>query len=336
MKLGKHICVVGKSGVGKTFMVYSSVSHYVEFTASVLKSKIDTLQFLEKVHGTDITVILDEYECVNTMIGIREIKEPPSNGMFIVISQIPVKFDFPMSIYDMPIMNFSQIKALFPTAKDAVIKACRGDLRFVSQSLTFDSDDLDIFQNSQQIIESFIGSTSSVNPIDFLKDPLPEPGNIAGIVHANYVKSQWKGRDGLERMAECSSWMSDGQMIDSAMYENWDLLPYYNCIGCIIPCRLIGHTVKTIEPASIWTKTQNMLMRSKKIKSMSSRGPGRMHLSLDTLFLLRDYAELGDIEMLKSYKLEPGDMDTLNHLSPLRKIKNRALILLKKGLAESQ
>ena len=76
-------------------------------------------------------------------------------------------------------------------------------------------------------------------------------------------------------------------------------------------------------------------MRVKKIRNMSQRTPGR-NLSMDSIMLLRDYAEQGNADILREYNLEPADIDVLNHLSPYRKIKAKTVSLLKKCLVEKK
>jgi hypothetical protein len=72
-------------------------------------------------------------------------------------------------------------------------------------------------------------------------------------------------------------------------------------------------------------------MRTKRISAMSKRIPGKK-LTIDELMLIRDIAESGNTGILREYGFLPQDLDVLNHLSPLRKIKVRNLAALKKSL----
>ena len=72
-------------------------------------------------------------------------------------------------------------------------------------------------------------------------------------------------------------------------------------------------------------------MRYKKVQTMARRRPGRQ-LSLDEILILRDYAENENVEILQEYHLIPQDMDVMNHLSPLRKIKPKVISNIKKCL----
>ena len=65
---------------------------------------------------------------------------------------------------------------------------------------------------------------------------------------------------------------------------------------------------------------------------MANRRPGQ-EIHTDILLTLRDYAEAGNAEILRDYNLQPQDIDILNHMSPLRKIKPKVVSSLKKSLA---
>jgi hypothetical protein len=326
-KLGQAVCVLGKSGIGKTWTVRKTLMPCIEITADILKSKQDTVEFLNKIKGTDSNVILDEYECVNDLIGLREITEPPTNGLFVVISQVPVKFDFEIEIYNFPVLAPEAIKALFPDARDEVIARCGGDLRWVRQSLTFKSDERDDFQGPREFLISLVSRTSNVNPVDILGQPIQEPGNIASILHENYVDS--KGN--LETIADQLS-MAD--VIEGKVYEGaWDLLQYFNLWGCILPSVEIGHTLSNnLRPGSTWTKYQNACMRAKKLNDIATRVP-HSTVDVDSLLLIRKQVENGLFASFIDYKLVPSDLDVMNHLSPLNKIKAKTLTLLKKQCA---
>jgi hypothetical protein len=332
-KLGPAVCVFGKSGIGKTWAVHDALDPCIEITAEILRSKQETLQFLDKIHGTNISVIIDEYECIHDLVGLREITKPPTNGIFVVISQIPIKFDFEIAIYDFPVPDEETIKGLFPAATDEVIRKSKGDLRFVIQSLAFKTDEKDEFQGAKDFIESLVSNKSSVNPCKYIGHPVHEPGNVSAILHENYVDYKKCDIEAITRH------MSDALVFEEAIYKgNWDLYPYYNLMGCILPAVEIGHTLKPpLRPGSVWTKYQSACAREKRLKTVAQRVPGK-HLSMDEILMLRDYAEHGNIEILKEYGLKSQDLDVMNHLTydiktSLRsKIKVRNLSALKKEL----
>jgi hypothetical protein len=323
-KLGPAVCVMGKTGIGKTWAVRKALMPCIEITSDILKSKQETIDFLNKIQGSETPVIIDEYECIHDLIGLREITKPPTNGLFVVISQIPVKFDFEIVTYNFPILGPEAIKALFPDARDEVIAKCGGDLRWVRQSLTFKSDDRDDFQGPRDFLISLVSRTSNVNPVTFCGYPIQEPGNIASILHENYIDS--KGD-----LAKIADQLSVADVIESKVYGgDWELLSHFNIWACILPAVEIRHTLSNnLRPGSTWTKYQNACMRSKKIADASNRVPHHP-LCLQSLLLIRSQVEKGDFSTFLEYGLGPSDLDVMNHLSPLNKLKAKTIASLKK------
>jgi hypothetical protein len=147
------------------------------------------------------------------------------------------------------------------------------------------------------------------------------------MIHENYVNS--KGRPEI-----IMDHLSQADLVETRMYAgDWELFQYFNMLGCILPACEINHTLSSnIRPGSTWTKYQNMCMRQKKINAISTKIP-RKPLCLDSLLLIRSYLEKGVVEPFLEYDLEPSDVDVLNHLSPLRKIKAKELSSIKKECA---
>lgn len=328
-KLGPAVCIIGKTGIGKTWLVHKTFEQFIDLSPDILRSKQETLEFLTKIKNSTLPVVLDEYECVNELIGIREIKEPPTTGLFIVISQIPVKFDFEINVYNMPIKTIDEIKKLFPNADPQVIATCDGDLRVVSQSLEFKSDIRDTFQTPKDFLVSLVSKKSKVNPVKYIGHPVQEPGNIASILHENYP-------DGKGDHALIAQMFSEADVIETRVYGgDWELLHYFNLWGCIFPAVELNHSLgQKLRPGSTWTKYQNACMRAKRIENLSNRIPGK-RLTYDELLILRDFAEQENFQILREYGLQPQDIDVLNHLSPYRKIKAKTVSFLKKCLDPS-
>jgi len=327
-KLGRAVCVLGKSGIGKSWAVHNALDPCIELTPDILSSKQSTLSFLERIRGTNISVILDEYETVQDLVGIREITGPPTNGFFVVVSQVPVKFDFEIHTYHFPVPDDDIIRRIAPGVSDEVLKKCRGDLRYAIQSLTLKSDDKDEFQGARDFIESLVTKTSDVNPMDFAGHTIHEPGNVTAILHENYLDSKTCHPE------EVMESLSESMIFESKIYAgSWDLYPYYNFLGCVLPAVQIGHQLTSpLRPGSVWTKHQSACARAKRLESLSQRVQGK-RLSMDEILLLHTYAQKGDVEVLKEHGLTTQDLDVLNHLSPYRKIKPKDLAALKKSLA---
>jgi hypothetical protein len=324
-KLGRAVCILGKTGIGKSWAVHDALDPCIEITADTLKSKQETLELLNKIRGTKIPVILDEYECVVGLVGLKEITEVPTESYFIVISQIPVKFDFEIVTYNFPVPTHEDLKRIVPDATDAMIDASGGDIRWVIQASTFKSDFKDDFQGPKDFVTSLVSKTTRVNPARFIGHPLAEPGNMASIINSNYLDSQ---NVNYEKVSDL---LSSADIIEDVVYSgDWELLPYFNLWGCILPAIEIGHTLgQNLKPGSSWTKYQNMCMRRKKIKAMYERVP-RMHQDMDGTLLLMDYIDKGETDLLNEYGFKKEDIDLLNHLSPFRKLKAKTVSHLKK------
>ena len=130
------MCLLGKSGIGKTWAARAALGpRHVELTADILRSRQDTNEFLEKIKGSDIPILLDEYETLSDLVGLRDLTEVPTNGQFIVTSQVLPKFDFEIEVREFPVKTFEQIKTLCPDATDENIRISKGDLRWVFRSL---------------------------------------------------------------------------------------------------------------------------------------------------------------------------------------------------------
>jgi hypothetical protein len=326
-KFGPAVCVLGKSGIGKSWNVHNALDPCIELTADILSSKQTTLSFLERIRGTDVPVVLDEYESVQDLVGLREITGPPTNGLFVVVSQVPVKFDFEIHMYHFPVPSEEDIRRIAPGVSDETLRKCKGDVRYALQSLTFQSDEKDEFQGARDFIESLVSKTSSVNPLDFAGHAIHEPGNVTAILHENYTESKTCSP------AEIMESLSEAMIFESKIYGgNWDLYPYYNFLGCVLPAVQIGHQlVSPLRPGSVWTKHQSACARAKRLESLSQRVQGK-RLSIDEILLLHTYAQKGDVAVLKEYELKSQDLDVLNHLSLYNKIKPKDLTSLKKSL----
>lgn len=332
-ELGPAVAVIGKTGIGKTWAV-QTLEPRVELTSEILKSKSETMEFLTKIEGTGVHVVIDEYECVCELVGLREIKGPPTNGLFVVVSQIPVKLEFELATYEFPVPTFEQLKAIAPAAKDEVIKAAHGDIRWVLQSLNFKSDLKDDFKTPRDFLVSLVSRVGEANPAAFIGHPASEPGNMVSILNANYTDSPKIDH------AKVADLFSEADIIEDKVYAgDWELMPYFNLFGCILPAIEIGHTLSSnLKPGVTWTKYQNMCMRRKRIKAMFERVQGQ-HLDMEGALLIRNMIEKDEdraIELMRTYGFQKEDIDVLNHLGYTTKLKAKTVSNLKKCVSAAQ
>jgi hypothetical protein len=330
-ELGPCVCVLGKTGIGKTWSVRTAFGgNYVELTPDILKSKQGTIDMLERLASSDTPVVLDEFEAVCDLVGIREITGPPSRGQFVIVSQIPIdsKFDFKIQTYMHPVPTPADLRRIVPNASDDLIEKSGGDIRYVLRGMTFKSDDPDAFMTTREFVASLVSKNSDKSPLSYIGYSSHEPGNMVAIIQENYPDAR-----GVN-IAEVANHISEAEMFETKMYEgDWHLMPYYTLAGCIAPAVAIGHRLNPdkIRPGSSWTKHQNICMRQKKLRAICDRVPEK-HLDYDTLMLLRRMGEAGQYDILREYKLEPKDIDILNHLSPLNKLKPKTVQAMKKAL----
>jgi len=333
-ELGPAVCVIGKTGIGKTHAIRAALNPRVEITSEMLKSKQDTLDFLNKIDGTNLHVFIDEYECVCELVGLREITKPPTTGLLVIASQILVKMDMALNIYEFPVPTAEQLKAIAPGASDDVIAESAGDVRWVLQSLNFKSEFKDDFKSPREFLTSLVSRVSTVNPVAFIGQPASEPGNMVSILNANYTDSPKIDH------AKVADLFSMADVIEEKVYSGvWELMPYFNLLGCILPAVEIGHTLSSnLKPGVTWTKYQNMCMRRKRIKSMFERVQGR-NLDMDAALLIRSMIEKNEaeaIELMKEYGFQKEDVDILNHLSYTNKIKAKTVSQIKKCVSAAQ
>lgn len=321
------MCILGPSGVGKTWLVHSLFPRCAELTADILRSKQDTLSFLNKMQGTDIPVILDEYESLCDLVGLREITTVPSRGQFIIISQIPIKFEFDVITWNFPILNQNEILKIFPDADPVTVDRCKGNLHMV---VHIKSDYRDVCTSTKDFIESIACIGSTLNPLSILGESILEPGNSSAILNENYTGV--KGAD-VEYMARITEHFSHSGVFEAVMYDgDWSLMSYYNLFAVILPVMEINHRLSLkFRPGSTWTKHQNACMRLKRVQGTMRRSG----LVIDSLIFLRHHIDLvgeGAVPLLRHYGLAPADIDIMNHLSPLRKIPAKMVASLKKSL----
>lgn len=319
----RYIYVCGKSGIGKTFTIKRCFPDAIHVPPEILKSKQPTVEFFERMACTDRPVIIDDYDAVDDNIGLREITGPVSQGPLIVIGNKSHSLDGKPYVYEFPHMDISDIMKLVksPKSERAAI-VCQGDIRRFFQIVLFDSDEPDIFQTPKQVLESFVCKKGKENPVKYLGKYFEEHGNMMGLIQENYPKSP---QVDPVYVTDC---FSRADIIDKELYQGeWHLMSFFFAEGVIRPALNIGHTLDSLDSASLWTKELNIRMREKKIRTISNRLT-ESKIGHDELVLLGKYIN-SDIEkakqLAKEYRLESADIDVINHLHKL-KTKNASIV----------
>jgi hypothetical protein len=97
---------------------------------------------------------------------------------------------------------------------------------------------------------------------------------------------------------------------------------FFSFLGVIVPSIMLKRSLveKNIRPGSSWTKFNNYKMRAKKFAAMSRKTP----LDIDALSVLNAYCMKNDpdaVDRLKAYGLQSGDLDVMNHLMLINKVR---------------
>jgi len=321
----KIVYIYGPPGIGKTWDVMSIISPCITIDAETLKSKQSTIDFLEKARTSPRPIIIDDFDSLDYLIGVRELSE---KDHLVIVGNSPYKLDLNAYVYKFPKKTREELVRIATSygipcnELDELVSKCDGDIRYITNGK---SDERDIFWTPNDFVRSMISKGGHRNPADFVGHQIEEHGHVMDMIHDNYIDSSG---DPVE-ILEC---LSRAAVLDNKIYAGrWDLMPYFSAESCIRPAMLINHTAPyDIRPGSMWTKFSNQCMREKKVRALTTR-VAHQNLDHDSLMVLRNYFEKGEnLELIQDYKLEPADFDVMNHLFILRKLKARTIATLKK------
>jgi hypothetical protein len=263
------ICVWGPEGIGKTWL--AEQTRGVHLTEDILRSKQTTLEFLARMRTSDCPVILDDFEAVRDLIGLRELKGAPSKAQMFITARSPVKLSFPVLNHEYPVPTPEKIikiiNFLKPGADEGLVHrlagSANGSVRSVLQELEFRSDQRDFFQEPKRDLEVLLcrgvsGKKPGLTTIH-------EHGYMWAVVQENYADALT-----LDDIAEVAHDMTDVDIIDERMYreQSWELLPYFAVSAIFRPALLIQKSLKKLRPGSLWTKFQNECMKRKKVEAL--------------------------------------------------------------------
>lgn len=313
-------CVYGPPGVGKTHFVSKSLPGHVLIDYDILKSRQGTLDFFERLRGTRTPVVIDNWESISDLIGVREIVGPVTKAPLVIIAQTPVEVTPTTVMYPMPIMPPDKIVNLAPKNHPAVrelAEACRGDIRAFLRSLVHKSDAPDMFETPRDFVNRLL---SSRTPAKFISHTIHEHGYVWGMIEENYTDTPGIT---LEECSRLTDSLSFADIYDHKIYRDgsWDtLMPCFTLSACIIPCVIMNGRLgtKRLRAGSMWTKYQNTCMRAKKIAAT--------RMSRDALITLRSYVEQEQYGVLDDYPhLDASVVDVLNHIVIGQKLKPRSV-----------
>jgi hypothetical protein len=265
------ICVWGPEGIGKTWLAEQTGG--VHLTEDVLRSKQSTLDFMARMRSSDQAVIIDDFESLKDLVGLRELKGSPSKAQMFITARAPVKLAFPVLNHEYPIPSPEKIIKIINFLKpgtDAkrlgkLAEEAKGSVRYVLQELEFCSDQRDFFQEPRKDLEVLLCKGVSGNR----PTGVHEHGFSWAMVQENYPD----GNLSLEQIAELAGDMTDVDIIDERMYreQSWGLLPYFANLAIFKPAFLVNKSLKKLRPGSMWTKFQNECMKRKKVEALKRK-----------------------------------------------------------------
>jgi hypothetical protein len=325
----KVVCVYGAHGVGKTYAVMKALEDesYIEIT-------LDNHKQFEIIEESTSHVIVDDIDTDTHAWHGLVLRGKLSRGSTVYITNNTKGLEAFDCIHLEPLETTyqSQIaRQLFPDVDPIdAIRRGNGNLKNMISYLN-GWGVKDVFMSPKDVIHDLL--CKSKLPIsDYIGRTVEEHGYSCGIVHENYVDIH---DIDIVRVSEN---LSIAEVYDNEIYQgNWELLPYFCHHGIVSPSIDINHRLirEVVRPGSSWTKFNNFKMRSNKLKVIIGRC---RNLSLDKLHHIRTMCLTTPdsvIATLVYYKLTPPDLDVLNHLGPLTKIKPRVVKKLKKDLANA-
>jgi hypothetical protein len=265
------VCFWGPPGIGKTHLV--EMSRGIWLTEDILRSKQGTIDFMQRVRSADRPVIIDDFESVEDLVGLRELTGPPSRAQLFITARNPVKLHFPVLNQEYPRPSpekiekiiFSKNPAADPNKVRELIGRANGSVRFVLQALEFNSDAPDNFQEPKHDLEVlFVKGARGTRPTI---GTLHEHGYSWAVVQENYPDAPNLTMDDI---ADVAVMMSTADIIDDHIYrtQDWDQTQFFVVQAVFSPAAIIKKTLKKLRPGSLWTKFQNYCMKRKKLEGI--------------------------------------------------------------------
>jgi hypothetical protein len=303
----------GKPGCGKTTFFARHLKH-ISMDHEILKSKDKTCDFFDMMKYSLLPLVLDDYELIEGAIGLKEIRSLRvpvyivSTNRISTLEMITQYYEFP----GVPVEDFARSQGISVEYATELLENANGNMNAVKLDLENFKSERDVFKSSKEYVQDLVSRSKPVS--SFLDKHLSEHGNTFGIIHENYPEFS-------KNLVAVSQSLSDADLIDRAIYHDmsWELMPFFNVSACLVPAFHFSSSLSNLRPASIWTKTSNMLMKKNRLKKLQG-------VDRDSVSLLVQKLNAGEDAPahFTSY-----DLDSLNQLSFV-KIKPKILTSLKK------
>jgi hypothetical protein len=312
-------CVYGPPGVGKTTLVKFALQgfNYVELTSELLKE-----EFTGRLKNATVHVLADGLE----------VFEPVTLGSTVVISDAFVDSLDCIRVEPLSFENMFEIgRQKYPHVHEETVQQCalvsKGDIRSMFFKIENFKDEKDIFKSPKDFVYDLVCKGGCLEPRTYIGKHVMEHGYSWGIVHENYVDAPGVQMDKIADM------MSLADIEDEEMYNGFTNGNMFSLFGIVMPAIQINHSLEksTMRPGSAWTKYNNYRMRHRRYRTLSMRSG----IDVDALMTLSQYCKSDPnsaVFIMKHYGFEPADVDMMNHISLIHKIKPRPLQNIKTKL----
>jgi len=356
---GAVVCVHGPSGSGKTFAV-NHLARTAENVARVTAGDASTAtlpvatELLDRLALSTSTLTVVDMVDVDSVI-FKAITDRANAGMrfgsgcfVFVVTGCAVKsiehcthVEFSAAavntLVDLGRLHRRGVSLPLNTLVD-LGKRARGNIRDFMISLEF-SDVRDEFRGSKSLIHDMVCANVKYpkHPGGYIGQSVEDHGYSWGIIHENFLDAATLS---VSCMADITDWMSTADTIDSLMYTTQqDLYDIFSLYAVVMPAIRINHALveTAMRPGSAWTKFSNYRMRSMRLRHLKHSSPAASRIDVDSVDLIIKYCtalKLDAVPILQSYRLQPHDLDLMNHFVSSNKLKPRLLSILKKKLNE--
>ena len=320
LRVNKSFCVYGPIGVGKSFLVKHALQglNYLELTT-------DFVKHMDRIKTMNVHVLADDVE----------VCEPVSLGSTILVSDtVTENFECmkiePLLLEDMIEIGSKKFPGLERDVLEQAFRDAKGDVRSFLFRLENFIDEKDTFKSPKNFVYDLVCRGGTLDPRDYLGKYVNEHGYSWGIIHENYPDVPGVS---VESIADL---MSIADVKDVDMYNGHSLQAgsIFSLFGILLPAIQMGHALEKekMRPGSAWTKFNNYKMRYRRYQLLCNKSS----LDVDALATISQYCKSKPVDevvpILKKYGFESADVDMMNHISLINKIKPRVLQTIKNKL----
>jgi len=311
-------CIYGPTGVGKSFLLKHALHgfSYIELSHDLAKN-------MDRLRDTSIHVVVEE----------MSVTEPLTKGSTIVVSDAMMEEFECMRIEPLSVASLVELGSKkhpdVPLERITLsAESSNGDVRAFLFHLEEFTHSRDVFKTPKEFVYDLVCRNGSLEARDYIGSTVTEHGYTWGIIHENYVDAP-----GVD-CARIADLMSLADIKDEELYACGHTQgSIFSMFGIVLPALEINHALDrgTMRPGSAWTKFNNYKMRHRKYQELYMR----TKIDVDALSVISEYCKKqpNDVmPLLQSYGLESPDIDLMNHISIINKVKPRVLQNIKTKL----